>query len=578
MTVYYVSADGESDVMDGSLNSPFKTIQSASNVAQPGDTILVQPGIYRERVAPPRGGTSAQPIVYRAQGPNTIIRGSIPWYPKQKYNNSIYWDTLDPALFTDKRHVDGPNPFRVPFSVTPYGRNGAPEFVNGDKTADRNMVYTLGQVFVNDIMYVQCPYITEMKPNTWFYDMSTNRLYVYLEQNIDNCQIEITNQRRLFAPHTRQLRYIVVDGFVMERCGNNYPNKFWNVQQNQQAGLLGTRSGRYWTIQNNTIRYATGVGIDWGNEGGAAQDIETGANGQASGSSGHVIQNNIICDNGAAGTASFMGKNFLFANNVVERNNNLLFYGKQRWESAGIKIHTPTNSTIIGNMVRNNYCNGIWADQGAGQNSIFKNNVITNNKGNGINFEIGTNTTGKVLNNIFDANDYNVAFATSGGCLIAHNLFLSARKGDIYTYSFNRPDKWDSLNVEIYYNLFMTSPIYMQLTAPDALSSRVMNYNQYASDISGRFIFVKDSKTMVAKSPASWAETWGSDEGSLVVAGATGEIKVDTVSLNITPQKFPAVSRPDITDDFFGQRWATDVCVAGPFGNLVDGFSARIIR
>jgi hypothetical protein len=229
-------------------------------------------------------------------------------------------------------------------------------------------------------------------------------------------------------------------------------------------------------------------------------------------------------------------------------------------------------------MVRNNYCNGIWADQGAGQNSIFKNNVITNNKGNGINFEIGTNTTGKVLNNIFDANDYNVAFATSGGCLIAHNLFLSARKGDIYTYIFNRPDKWDSLNVEIYYNLFMTSPIYMQLTAPDALSSRVMNYNQYASDISGRFIFVKDSKTMVAKSPASWAETWGSDEGSVVVAGATGEIKADTVSLNITPQKFPAVSRPDITDDFFGQQWATDVCVAGPFGNLVDGFSARIIR
>ena len=30
------------------------------------------------------------------------------------------------------------------------------------KNSDPNMVYTLGQVFVNDIMYKQCPYKEEM--------------------------------------------------------------------------------------------------------------------------------------------------------------------------------------------------------------------------------------------------------------------------------------------------------------------------------------------------------------------------------------------------------------------------------
>ena len=41
----------------------------------PGDTITVHAGVYRERVAPPRGGTSdAKRIVYQAaSGENVVI-------------------------------------------------------------------------------------------------------------------------------------------------------------------------------------------------------------------------------------------------------------------------------------------------------------------------------------------------------------------------------------------------------------------------------------------------------------------------------------------------------------------------
>ena len=56
-TTYYVATDG-SDENRGTIDSPFKTIQKASDLSKPGDTILVQPGIYRERVSPPVGGTS----------------------------------------------------------------------------------------------------------------------------------------------------------------------------------------------------------------------------------------------------------------------------------------------------------------------------------------------------------------------------------------------------------------------------------------------------------------------------------------------------------------------------------------
>jgi hypothetical protein len=589
---YYVSTEGN-DVYTGTIDYPFRTIQNAALLAKPGDTILVQPGIYRERVSPPIGGSSpALPITYKSVVPQgAIIRGSVPWTPKMQYtskNSVVYVSPLIQSDFTDTSAIDGANPFKVPSCVTPYGRNGAPEAVNKDPYSDPNMIYNLGQVFVNDVMYTQCPYKIEMdkEPSTWYYDMSNNHLYVNVSADITEPNIEITNQRRLFAPHKRGLKNIIVDGFIIERCGNNYPNKFWSVPECQQAGAVGTRCGKFWTIQNNIIRYANGVGIDWGNEGGADQDLENGSNGKAQGANGNVIQNNIICDNGAAGTASYMCKNFMFLGNTIERNNNLKFYGKRRWESAGMKVHCPTNSIIMNNLIRNNYCHGIWSDQGAGVNSLFKNNIIVENQGCGINFEIGSTTSGKVLNNIFDKNEYGVSLVTSGGVLIAHNLFLSSKKADIHTHIFTRTtDKWDSLNIEILYNIFVKSPQYLQLTVPlDGVATRYMNYNQYnGTSKQEKFQLISiDGKTKTNMTFEKWQNTWSKynsannfdDKSELAIVECDleeGDPGLYSVTTNTTPLLLPYVDRTDITDDYFLKKWNADNCIAGPFTELSNG-------
>ena len=120
-----------------------------------------------------------------------------------------------------------------------------------------------------------------------------------------------------------------------------------------------------------------------------------------------------------------------------------------------MKIHQPTNSIIENNLIENNYCHGIWSDQGAGTNSVFQNNIIQCNTGSGINYEIGTSTSGNVLNNIFYMNNYGVSFVTSGGVNISNNLFLGSIIADIYTNIFTRTaDKWDSNNIVIQNNLF----------------------------------------------------------------------------------------------------------------------------
>jgi len=88
-------------------------------------------------VAPPIGGFSASlPITYKSIVPQgATIRGSIVWTPtssSQSNNSVIYVGSLQSSDFTDTSAIDGPNPFLVPVSVTPYGLNGKPEYLNGD--------------------------------------------------------------------------------------------------------------------------------------------------------------------------------------------------------------------------------------------------------------------------------------------------------------------------------------------------------------------------------------------------------------------------------------------------------------
>lgn len=64
----YVSAQAWRDG-NGTKERPFKHIQDAASIAQPGDEVLVGPGIYREYVDPANAGTPEAPITYRSVEP-----------------------------------------------------------------------------------------------------------------------------------------------------------------------------------------------------------------------------------------------------------------------------------------------------------------------------------------------------------------------------------------------------------------------------------------------------------------------------------------------------------------------------
>lgn len=547
-TTYYISKAGNNHNR-GTQSSPFLTISKGASVAQAGDTVYVLSGTYRERVAPARGGEAGKPIVYMGEpNKNVIIKGSDIWKPKwNKLSASIYYAIPDEKMFNDDCYKDNKNPFKVASSSTPYQREGKAEIYFGYK-GDSTIVYTLGQVFVNVEMFIQHPFLSEVKTTerSWFYDQKTGNIYIHFtDDNPEKQTVEISTRRRIFAPHKRQLGYITVQGFVMEHCGNQYPANFWEQKHPewQQAGALGTRSGHHWIIRNNVVRFANGVGIDFGNEGNKDTDLETGENGQATGANHNVIDANWITDNGAAGTAAYSPDYITFSNNVVERNINLNFLGKKRWESGAVKMHSPNHSVISNNLIRNNYAKwGLWLDGGSGKNTGVHGNLIIGSE-IGFDLEIGIASADKLIldNNIFINNKEAIGSRESGGITALHNLIIGAAQGVSNTIDKKRPGNWTSDNHYYFNNVFLDCKSLFSICSADYYrsSDRRFDYNVYqANETDKLFKINENSKDSITFT--DWKARWNDynkgeyyDKNSLILKAISYKFTEDSMRLKI---------------------------------------------
>ncbi len=74
-TTYYVATSGD-DENPGTSTAPFKTIQRGADVVEPGDTVLVRPGVYADT----DGNGDVVTITQRGGGPGRYVtfRSEIP--------------------------------------------------------------------------------------------------------------------------------------------------------------------------------------------------------------------------------------------------------------------------------------------------------------------------------------------------------------------------------------------------------------------------------------------------------------------------------------------------------------------
>jgi hypothetical protein len=409
---------GCSDANPGTERRPLQTISAAARRAGPGDTVLVHGGVYRERVAPARGGKPGRPIRYVAvPGELVYVRGSDLWQPAWRAAAGcagVFLGRLDPAMFGALRIYE--------LGVADYA--GGPV----RPAAGPALARTRGQLFVDGAPLTQVETEAEVRctPGTWIVVPAGGAIAVHFPpcrpaRPPRERRVELTTRHRIFAPEARGLGHIHVDGFIFEHCANNHPFP--------QVGAFSTRGGHHWLIENCVIRHANTIGLDFGAEGGIDETPEgrRPAGAPARGEcfperycGQHVIRNNVISDNGLCGICGRRTWGVRIEGNVLERNNRL---GFRTWEFGAIKTHQFYDGLIAGNLVRDNDCFGIWLDNLYAGSRVTR-NLVLNNYLAGIMVELGLGP-GLVDNNV-------VALTRAGdglyshdasGVTIAHNLF-----------------------------------------------------------------------------------------------------------------------------------------------------------
>lgn len=488
-TTYVVAPTGN-DHAAGDSAHPLRTISVASQRALPGDTVLVKAGVYRERVSPPRGGEPGQPITYRGETLGAVfVRGSELWRPAwSPHQGRVYYAAPDPMVFDDQVYLDSGNPFQVACASTPHGRNGKPERQRFDY-GDPNLVYTCGQVIVNGALFTQVPFLSEVESQarTWTYDAATGRIYINFDRLDPTEQtVEITSRRRLFAPHIRGLGHIVVEGFVFEHCGNQYPTNFWNTPIWAQAGAVGLRGGHHWIVRNNLIRYANTVGLDIGASGGNNERGQETSSTLTQAGHDNLIACNTIMDNGAAGIIGLDSTRVIIRDNVILRNNTLGFIGNKRYEHAGIKCHNIREGLIDHNYIADNPLNdGIWLDNRFPGTRVTR-NVVVNNGQKGIFLEMSDYDFDAALvdNNVL-VNNQLIQFYVhdASGATVMHNLIANSPAQSRFgqgAYIYQVTTRTRTRHHSLFNNLFVHHKTMLDINYPSHRSGpQRLDHNVY---------------------------------------------------------------------------------------------------
>lgn len=381
---YHVAKTGN-DANPGTLGSPFLTIQTAANLSQTGDIITVHKGIYRERVNPPRGGTSdANRIVYQAaKGEKVVIKGSERINNWKKIKGTVWKVSISNSLFAD---------------YNPYI-----DLIQGDWFVDKGRIHHTGEVYLNGkslwemetLKKVKRPkpaqdrWDTEGSIYTWYCESDDKHTTIYANfQGADPNKelVEINIRKACFYPDKTGINYITISGFHMSQAATQ-----WAPPTAEQIGLIGTNWSKEWIIENNVISNSKCAGITLGKYGdefdntsanSAGGYIETikralarGWNKETIGS--HIVRNNTIFDCEQVGICGSLGGVY----STIENNNIFNIWTKRQFtgpETAGIKIHASIDMLIKGNRVVNTGM-GIWIDWMAQGTRITSNLCYQNN-------------------------------------------------------------------------------------------------------------------------------------------------------------------------------------------------------
>lgn len=353
--VWHVAACGGDDTYEGSVDRPLRTISAAAVRANPGDTVRVHAGIYRERIDPPRGGTSdRERIIYEAaDGEAVEIRGSEEVGDWLSVGGGVWQVEVGSDVF------GGDNPFQ--------------ELIRGDWFRDNGRPHHTGFVIWRGHWLREAATRECLSEGFWYAQVCGDRTAIHANFGLGadpNRELpEISVRRAVFYPSRTGIDYVTVRGFAMRHAATN-----WAPPTAEQVGLIGTNWSRGWVIDNNTISHSRCTGVTLGKYGDEFDNISANTAGgyvdtirrayergwSRERVGGHVVRNNLIEHCEQAGIVGSLGAIFSeVSGNVIREIHMQRFFSGA--EQAGIKFHAPIDTLIAGNHIYRCNC-GIWLD------------------------------------------------------------------------------------------------------------------------------------------------------------------------------------------------------------------------
>jgi len=357
-TEFHVAPSGK-DSNPGTQAARLCTIQRAADLAQPGDVITVHEGVYRERIAPPRGGESdAKRIVYQAApGEKVEIKGSEVARNWVKIQDDVWKVTI-------------PNSFFGRFN--PYS-----DLIRGDWFNARGRQHHTGAVYLNGEWLAEARKLDDvLKPvgatPLWFGEVDKENTTIWAQfkgVNPNEQRVEINVRRTVFYPEKPGMNYITVRGFALRHAATP-----WAPPTAEQVGLVGTHWSKGWIIENNVISHSVCSGIalgkygdEWDNQSANSAEgyvktieraLKNGWNKETIGH--HIVRNNTLSHCEQAGIVGSLGAAFstVTGNTIHDIHVRQLFSGA---EMAGIKFHAAIDVEISRNHIYRT-CRGLWLD------------------------------------------------------------------------------------------------------------------------------------------------------------------------------------------------------------------------
>lgn len=372
-------------------------------------------GIYRERVSPPRGGTSdAMRIIYQAAtGERVVITGSEEVKHWAKVQGDV-WKTTIPNVFFGQ--------------FNPYA-----DVLHGDWFDPLGRQHHTGAVYLNGAWLAEADSLDELmrsaaKDARWVSRVDSDATTIWAEfegVNPNRQRVEINVRQTVFYPKKTGINFITVRGFTLENAATP-----WAPPTAEQIGVVGPHWSKSWIIENNVIRNSICVGISLGKYGdkwdntsatpeGYVKTIERAlSNGWSKDNIGHhIVRNNVIYNCGQAGIVGSLGVAFstITGNTIHDIHMRRNFSG---FEMAGIKFHGAIDVEISRNHIYRT-CLGLWLDWMAQGTSVSQ-NLFHDNDNSDVFFEVDHGPF-LVANNLL-LSPVSLRDNSQGGAYV-HNLF-----------------------------------------------------------------------------------------------------------------------------------------------------------